>query len=221
MAAMAEPSPAVARTRLWAELVALFIGAPLAIAVFLPPGRMFAALFTFTIIGLALLWFTGGFDWRSLLRGWSQIRWGRQLVFAAFVGLTGWAIMTLTHPGYALNLSPARLRFLALVWLLYPILSALPQELIFRALFFHRYGTLFATERGAVLANAAIFSLAHLMYWSWIVAVLTFGGGWLFARIYLLRGFPAAWLLHALAGNMLFAVGMGAYFWSGNAVRPF
>lgn len=218
---MAEPAPAIKRARLWVELVALFIGAPLVIAAFLPPGQMFAALLSFTVIGLGLLWFTGGFDWRSLLRGWSQIRWGRNLVFALLVGLIGWAIMTHTRAGYELNLSPARLRFLALVWLLYPILSALPQELIFRALFFHRYGALFATQRGAVAANAAIFSLAHLMYWSWIVTIMTFLGGWLFARIYLSRGFPGAWLLHALAGNMLFAVGMGAYFWSGNAVRPF
>ena len=221
MAAMAEPSFAITPRRLWLELAALFIGAPLIIALFLPPRLMFAALFSFMVIGLALLWHTGGFDWRGLLRGWSQIRWGRNVLFALFVGVIGWAVMSWTNPAYQLNLSPARLRFLAVVWLLYPLLSALPQELIFRALFFHRYGRLFRSEAAAIWANAAIFALAHLMYWSWIVLILTFAGGWLFARIYLLRGFPGAWLLHALAGNMLFAVGMGAYFWSGNVIRPF
>lgn len=53
------------------------------------------------------------------------------------------------------------------------------------------------------------------------MAALTFVGGWIFARAYLRHGFPAAWLLHALAGNLLFTVGMGAYFYSGNVVRPF
>ena len=72
-----------------------------------------------------------------------------------------------------------------------------------------------------MLANAALFSLAHLMYWSWVVAVLTFAGGWIFAQTYQRRGFPAAWVLHAIAGNVLFTVGMGRYFWSGNVVAPF
>ncbi|WP_414633746.1 hypothetical protein [Paracoccus marcusii] len=31
------------------------------------------------------------------------------------------------------------------------------------------------------------------MYWSWIVAIATFVGGWFFARAYLRHGFPAAW----------------------------
>ncbi|MNP76346.1 hypothetical protein D3C76_1735670 [compost metagenome] len=59
------------------------------------------------------------------------------------------------------------------------------------------------------------------MYWSWVVAILTFIGGWFFARAYLRHGFPSAWALHAVAGNVLFAVGMGIYFYSGNVVRPF
>ena len=54
-----------------------------------------------------------------------------------------------------------------------------------------------------------------------VVAVMTFVGGLIFARLYQQRGFPAAWVAHAIAGNMLFTVGMGHYFWSGNVVRPF
>ena len=69
--------------------------------------------------------------------------------------------------------------------------------------------------------NAFVFSFAHLMYWSVVVAVLTLIGGWIFARAYLIRGFPSAWILHGIAGNVLFTVGMGAYFWSGAVVRPF
>ena len=59
------------------------------------------------------------------------------------------------------------------------------------------------------------------MYWSPVVAVMTFVGGWVFADVYMKRGFPAAWLIHGLAGNILFTMGMGEFFWSGNVVRPF
>lgn len=40
--------------------------------------------------------------------------------------------------------------------LLYPVLVALPLELFCRALFFRRYGRLFASEGGAILVSAAI-----------------------------------------------------------------
>ncbi|WP_234450850.1 hypothetical protein [Paracoccus sp. MC1862] len=43
------------RAALWAEFPSLFVGAPLAIALFLPPREMFAALFAFALAGLGLL----------------------------------------------------------------------------------------------------------------------------------------------------------------------
>ena len=221
MAVMAGPAAAVTRGLLWAEFAALYLGAPLAIALFMPPRMMFAALFGLTLAGLALLWRTGGFHWQGLLRGWRAVPPWQILAFGLAVALIGHAIIQIARPDYARPLTPERLRFLAVIWLLYPLLSALPQELIFRALFFHRFAPLFPNREAAVLVNAAVFSFAHLMYWSVVVAVLTFAGGWIFARAYLERGFPAVWMLHAVAGNALFTVGMGAYLWSGNVVRPF
>lgn len=209
------------RAWLWAEFAALYIGAPLAIALFLPPERMFSALFALTIVGLILLWRTGRFDWHSLIRGWGRVNWPFAVIFTLSVAALGYTIMRLTNPDYILNLTGPRIRFLFLIWVLYPILSALPQELIFRPLFFHRFGSLFPNPRLATLINAGIFSFAHLMYWSVVVVVLTFLGGLIFARAYQRDGFPSVWLLHGLAGNALFAVGMGYYFWSGNVVRPF
>lgn len=221
MAAMVDPTDAIRRWRLSIEFAALYVTAPLLIALFMPTDLLFQALGLLMVAGLILLWFTGGFDWRSLIRGWGNVPWLKVLVFGLAVGAIAWTIMQLTRPGYAPLMTIERLRFLALVWLLYPILSALPQELIFRPLFFHRYGSLFRDERTALLVNASVFSFAHLMYWSWVVAIMTFAGGWIFARAYLRYGFPAAWMLHGIAGNMLFTMGMGAYFYSGNVVRPF
>lgn len=209
------------RAARWAEFLALFVGVPVVMAVFLPPNALFPALFAFTLGGLALIRATGDFDWSQLVHGWGRVNWGRMILFALLVAVIGLMVMRATRPGFLPNLTPKRLSFLAVLWLLYPLLSALPQELIFRALYFHRYAPMMGGERRARLVNAAIFSLAHLMYWSVVVAVLTFLGGWLFARLYQAKGFPAAWAAHALAGNVLFTVGMGAYFWSGNVVRPF
>ncbi|WP_348524709.1 CPBP family intramembrane glutamic endopeptidase [Paracoccus marinaquae] len=210
------------RPRPWlaVEFAALYIGAPLAIAFLLPPHRMFTALFLFSIAGLLLLWRTGGFQWRNLIRG-RRMPWWEVLGIAVATLGAGVVILSLSRPEALFAMLRARPEFLLLIWCFYPILSALPQELIFRPLFFHRYGALMPSGKAAIAVNAAIFSFAHLMYWSWVVSAMTFVGGWFFARAYLRHGFPAAWMLHAVAGNILFAVGMGYYFYSGNVVRPF
>lgn len=215
------PGRSFRRQCLWAELLALFVAVPVAIAVFLPPRLLFPALLSFSVAGLILLWRTGGFDWRSLIRGWGRFDGRLFLAFAALTLIVALAVLALTRPDALFSFLHRDPRLLLMIWLLYPILSALPQELIFRVLFFHRYGALFAGPRQGVLVNAVLFSLAHLMYWNWIVIVFTFAGGLVFAIGYLRRGLPWAWALHAIAGNILFTVGMGIYFYSGNVVRPF
>lgn len=211
------------RPGLWlkAEFAVLYFGAPLAIALFMPGHLLFEALALFSAAGVFLLWRTGGFGWHSLVRGWMRVPRAEVAGIALAVLVAGLVILKISQPQELFRILRDRPEFLPVIWIFYPILSALPQELIFRPLFFHRYGALLPAGRGAVAVNAAVFSFAHLMYWSWIVALMTFIGGWFFARAYLRHGFPSAWVLHAVAGNVLFAVGMGYYFYSGNVVRPF
>lgn len=203
------------------EFAALYIGAPLVIALFLPPGQLFTALALVSIVGMALLWRTGGFQWRVLVRGWRRVPWLEVAGISAATLLAGWVILSVFQPEALWWLPRNRPEFLIVIFLLYPLLSALPQELVFRPLFFHRYGAILPQGQGAIALNSAIFAFAHLMYWSWIVALMTFIGGWIFGRAYLRHGFPAAFVLHAVAGNLLFAIGMGVYFYTGNVTRPF
>jgi membrane protease YdiL (CAAX protease family) len=210
------------RLRLRVEFALIYLVAPVTMAVALPPSAMFPALFAVTALGIGLLHLTPGFYWRDLLRGWNRIGWGRVAVLAALTALCGWAVLAVTAPGALFGLARSQPGLLVMIALLYPLLSALPQELVFRPLFFRRYGPILPALRPAVVLNAAVFSLAHLMYWSWIVAAMTLAGGLAFAWSYeARRNFPEAVVLHALAGVILFTVGMGVYFYSGNVSRPF
>ncbi|MFA3918979.1 CPBP family intramembrane glutamic endopeptidase [Ruegeria hyattellae] len=208
--------------RLKLEFALFYLAAPVSIAVLLPPTMMFPALFAFTGLGLGLLNFTPDFRWAELRHGWREWTW-REVAFFAVVTLgfcTG--LIYALRPEAAFFLLRQRPELLAMIWLGYPLVSALPQELLFRPLFFRRYGTILPEGARADILNAAIFAFAHLMYWSWLVALMTFAGGLLFSWAYRQRGsFVYAVLLHAVAGNILFAVGLGVYFYSGNVVRPF
>ncbi len=213
---------AATHTRLRLEFGLFFIGVPLVIAVVFPPNWMFPALFASTGLGILLLHWTPGFRWAELRYGWRNWSWIEVLLFTVAMTLLCSGLIYATRPDVAFGLLIYRPEMLAFIWVGYPILSALPQELLFRPLFFRRYHAILPDGRSGYVLNAGIFSFAHLMYWSWIVAVMTFAGGLLFAWAYKKRGsFFYAVLLHAIAGNIIFAVGLGVYFYSGNVQRPF
>ncbi|WP_319584607.1 CPBP family intramembrane glutamic endopeptidase [uncultured Pseudodesulfovibrio sp.] len=103
------------------------------------------------------------------------------------------------------------------VMILYPLLSAFPQEAIYRAFLFHRYATILRTERARTWASALAFSFLHIVFANWIAVLLTLPAGWIFARTYRKTGslFLAS-LEHALYGCIIFTVGLGRYFYNPN-----
>ena len=101
-----------------------------------------------------------------------------------------------------------------LLWLtilfVYSVFSVYPQELIYRTLFFERYAVLFQSNSFAIVLNAVVFSLAHIMFKSTLVLVLTFLGGLLFALTYTkTKSTLLVSIEHAIYGSWLFTVGMG------------
>lgn len=202
------------------EFLAFYVAAPLTLALALPPSALFPVLFGMTALGLVLLARTPGFEWRDLATGWGRIDWrlvgGTAALTAAATGVLVWSLV----PGQALVLP----RTMPTLWLtilaLYPLLSALPQEIVFRPLFFRRYGHLFPGRSAAILVNAAVFALAHLMFWNWVAVALTFAGGLIFAFGYLRAGFATAVVLHAVCGWILFTSGLGAFFYHGAVPGP-
>ena len=95
---------------------------------------------------------------------------------------------------------------------LYPLVSVLPQELIFRTYFFHRYKKIIPDKRWRILLSAFTFSLAHLIYDNWIAVALAFVGGLMFAYTYAYtRSTLVCVLEHSVWGLWLFTLGLGQY----------
>jgi hypothetical protein len=199
------------------EFGALYVGLPLLMALAMPADWLWPAFLGATLGALMLLALTPGFDWRELVRG--GIGWGEVALVGAATAVVAAALVWLLLPGQAFSLPRRAPRLWVAIMLLYPLLSALPQELVFRALFFRRYGGLFAGRQVAVAVNALGFGLAHLMFWNWVAASLTVAGGVIFARGYLERGFLQAVVLHAVAGGIIFTSGLGVFFYHGAVGR--
>ena len=98
----------------------------------------------------------------------------------------------------------------AVILLVYALFSVLPQELIYRTFFFHRYQFLFKNKSIFIFLNATLFSLAHIFFRNTLVLILTFLGGLLFAFTYhKSKSTLLVSIEHAIYGNWLFTVGMG------------
>lgn len=211
---------ALSRARLWAEFGALYVGVPLALAFLLPADLMWPTLALCFFASLLLLRATPGFVWSELLRGPVLARPVALGVVTLLAVGTAWGLTAWLRP-WALFWLPRQAPDLWLmIMVLYPLLSALPQEIAFRVLFFRRYGALFPSRALGVTANAVVFGLAHLFLWNWVAPTLTAVGGAVLAWAYLDgrgRNFLFPLLLHAIAGWVIFTIGLGLYFYHGAA----
>jgi hypothetical protein len=100
--------------------------------------------------------------------------------------------------------------------IMYPVLSALPQEFIFCTFFFRRYRAFFKSQTSMIIASAIVFAYAHVLFINPVAPVLSLVAGIIFARTYAqTQSLALVTIEHGLYGNFLFVVGLGWYFWGG------
>ena len=101
--------------------------------------------------------------------------------------------------------------------LVYPLLSAVPQGLIWRVFLVHRYAALSGgSELLLICIGAAAFSLAHLAFWNLTAILVTAAGGALFLSTYLAtHSMLLAALEHGAYGCVAFTAGLGAFLFRG------
>jgi len=151
----------------------------------------------------------------SMLAKKSQKNISRDLLIRLpFVILALVIIIWILHPDRFFVFPSERPVVWMVVMLLYPLLSALPQEFIFRTFLFHRYGELITLKYGTILSSTASFSFLHIIYDNWCAIGLSFLGGLLFSITYS-RTKSLYWVTveHALYGCLVFTLGMGNYFY--------
>jgi membrane protease YdiL (CAAX protease family) len=133
----------------------------------------------------------------------------RFLIYAVVLGLFVWFYL----PEKFLILPREKPGLMLMIFLFYPIFSVYPQEVIFRAYFFHRLGGLFPNMPVAVVVNAILFALGHLVFHNGIILAATFLGSFLFARTYWFsKSTLGVFLEHALYGNFIYLIGVGEWF---------
>jgi membrane protease YdiL (CAAX protease family) len=207
----------VPRLQRCGELLLLYVAAPGAIALASIGHRwiVLPSILAGSAVSCALLWFDESYDRRRLF-DLSRRRLGPLLLRTALILLA--LLVLLWAAGQVPSFRMPRER--PLVWLgvlvLYPLLSALPQEVMYRVLFFHRYGDLFQTSAARIAASALLFGWAHVLVHNHIAMLLATAGGILLSITWhRSRSLLLVSVEHSLYGAFIFTAGVGGMFVNG------
>lgn len=207
----------------WCEMAVLFLLAPLAVdyAVHTERVPVFVALLPVLLLIVGFLSLDRTFSFRrELSRGFSLGQLASILaVFALGAGLVA-AYVHEYRPDQFLELPRNRPQVWERIMLLYPLMSVLAQELLYRTFYFHRYGLLFGRRwAAAILLNGVLFGVGHIVIGTPLAIYGTMAAGVLFAwRYAMTRSFWAVFIEHTLWGWLVFTVGLGRYFFTGVGV---
>ena len=199
--------------RLWLELIGLYILFPLTLYFKLLPLPLMGVLTLMGGLFFWVLWRDPTFDraylinWRIRKKDWLMLCLGF-LAMAVIMVIATWWI----RPENLFYLPKERPWLLLLIAIFYPLFSVIPQGIVYRSLFFHRYADLFKPFWLKILVNASLFSFGHILFENVIALLLTFFGGVLFAWRYLnTQSLPVSIFEHALYGVWLFTCGLGIF----------
>jgi uncharacterized protein len=202
------------------ELVLVFFGLPLLIFSRALPNLPIPYLLLVGLGAFLILRRDPSFDIRRLFStsGMRENLLSVLLRDAVFLALLGIAAHLRARPPFSLiKHAPG---FWALVMLLYPLVSVFPQELLYRAYFFHRYQPLFGSGFPMLLASAVAFGFVHIIFGNWLAMPLSVIGGFLFALTYHHSGSLLLTCLdHAVFGNFIFTIGLGRFFYHGSRIQ--
>lgn len=216
------PLPAGKRTWLVAEFALLCLALPTLIITYRLAADMLLFLWgacLYCAVIYAVRFHRNG---RALWRWDAFSRENLRVVLVRFVivATAMTAFLYLYDPQRMLELPRERPGLMLVILLLYPVLSALPQEFIFCTFFFDRFRPLFPAERTLILASAVVFAYAHVLFINPVAPVLSFIAGLIFASTYAkTRSLALVTFEHALYGGFLFFIGLGWYFYGGSVAQ--
>ena len=202
------------------EFAILYVLLPVLLRALHTTVPVFLVLWLAALVALLALLRDPAFD-RTLLTAWRgtpgtfrSLAW-RLLISTALVAI----LVRLLLPHAWLAFPRQKPVTWLLVLLLYPPLSVLPQGVLYRTLFYHRYASLFGGTRRARAVGALAFAWCHLVFDNYWAVCLSLLGGWFFCGTYeRTRSGPAANTEHALYGGMIFTTGLGIFFYLGRRI---
>lgn len=195
------------------ETLMLYILPPLLVVTgWLPKVAIMPLLWAVFLYTLAVLYRSGNIDILRFHIDRSQLK--TVLLRFLFLAVLMAFFVIVFYPEMLFSLPKERPALWLAILVLYPLFSALTQEIIFRAFFLYRFEGLMHSRLFMLLCNGLLFAYIHSVFGNTLAVVFSFIGGVLFMSTYLkTRSVAMSTIEHALYGNLVFTLGIGRFFY--------
>lgn len=194
------------------EFIIFYVFIPFVANEFLAGWLKVIPLLLIAILFFALLLLDPGFD-RKVLSRLDRPYLRKSLVRVLIITLLLVWFTYWIYPDLFFRYPLEQFQKYLITFFLYPIASVIPQEIIYRVYFFHRYQKLVPEKYLLMLSNAIIFGLTHFIYGNWVAPLATFLVSWIFIfNYYRTRSLLNVSLEHYFYGLIMFTIGFGFFF---------
>ena len=170
---------------------------------------VFLTLYLVFTLSIVILYFDKSFSFTSLRK---KVDWKFIIIFSLIFLSLSFFYVILVDKDLLFIFPKTNFELWLLVILIYPFLSVIPQEIVYRVFFFQRY---FPNERSfyfLTLLNMIVFSYGHIVFNNVHAILITAIVSPVFTYAYLKKSFFTCIILHALGGQIIFTLGLGKYF---------
>ena len=192
------------------EFFGIFFILPTLLCFFNYDGLKFLALYIICFFSIFILR-KSDFSFSKLKK---KVEWNFCIIFFLIFLFAGYFYTKLVEESLLFEFPKNNFYLWLFVMFAYPFLSVIPQEIIFRVFFFHRYNYLLNNKRfHPFITNLFFFSYSHIVFQNFHAVFLTAIVSPLFAYAYLRKSFMTCVVIHSLGGQIIFTYGLGKYFY--------
>ena len=170
---------------------------------------IFLTLYLVSILSLVILYFDKTFLFTSLKK---KIDWKFVIIFSVIFFFLGFFYVLLVDKNLLFIFPKTNFKLWLIVIFIYPFLSVIPQELVYRVFFFQRYFPNINRFYFPMFLNLAVFAYGHLVFGNMHAIIITAIVSPIFTYAYLKKSFLTCVILHTLGGQIIFTLGLGKYF---------
>ena len=193
------------------ELFFIYLFLPLFILFFQSKILIFTLLYLVFIFTFVKLRKDKSFQSKFLKK---KISWKITFFFFLVFLIFGYLYVLFYDPTLLFSFPKNDFRLWIIVMFIYPFFSVIPQEIIYRVYFYHRYNKLFSGNLLLLtLLNLFLFSFAHIIFNNPHAIFITAIASPIFSYLYIKESFFTCVLVHSLGGQVLFTFGLGKYFY--------
>ena len=170
---------------------------------------IFLSLYLVSILSLVILYFDKTFLFTSLKK---KIDWKFVIIFSVIFFFLGFFYLLLVDKNLLFIFPKTNFKLWLIVIFIYPFLSVIPQELVYRVFFFQRYFPNINRFYFPMFLNLVVFAYGHLVFSNMHAIIITAIVSPIFTYAYLKKSFLTCVILHTLGGQIIFTLGLGKFF---------